>query len=260
MKSCAYLQSAAAITTSGMFSMLNGATEWEPDQKSPFDIRRSQVIDTPMPEFGKLQSAEKLAFCAAAKVFSDVPHLDRSSYGITLGTSFGSFFTDIRYMKSVISGFPSPALFSATLPSSPVAEIAIRFHLTGPNRVITGSDFPCVSAIDSAFSLIKNRKTSGAIAVAVNANEPAVQYKAFEAFINADPAYSFAFLFTADPQPKCRNIRMTIEGETDTADMHMTSKESYFLEILKSCHNLNSGSVTFKTAGLTINMGKTGQR
>jgi hypothetical protein len=39
-------------------------------------------------------------------------------------------------MQTIIDKSPSPAYFSATLPSSPIAEISIVFGIRGANKVI----------------------------------------------------------------------------------------------------------------------------
>lgn len=99
-----------------------------------FDIPRESVYDEPYRPFGKMGNAEKLLFSTTALALKncDIPE----SSGIVLVTPKGSLETDRAYMKTLREEFPSPALFAATLPSAPIAELAIPFTLRGPNRVI----------------------------------------------------------------------------------------------------------------------------
>ena len=118
-----------------------GSTPWHDGQSGPLDVERSQVYDKPHMGFGKLCAPEKLAFAAASLALRgmDLPE-DRSAIGIVIGSVFGSLSTDRAFAASATEGFPSPALFAATLPSTPLAEIAIMHKLTGPNRVFCGME------------------------------------------------------------------------------------------------------------------------
>lgn len=248
MNSHYFLQSAAGISKSGIYTLHNGHTPWLSTQKSPSDILREQVFDMPMPEFGKLQLTEKLAFSAAALTFQSSPDIDRSSLGICLGTALGSLSTDIKYMKSVASGFPSPALFSATLPSSPVAEIAIRFHITGPNRVITDGIHPAISSLDQALSMQRHKKALAMLAVSVNAPNETIAESGFEIQNKDSGIYCFAFLMTSSLVPGARNIRMTTHGCLNNSGILSEAEDSYLTDMLYSCRDTD-----FKNTGFSIN-------
>ena len=105
------------------------------------ELSREEVYSQKHATFGKLSFTDKLAFGAAAIAIENA-NFDLSnttgglSAGILLHTNIGSFFRDCEFMDSIRANQPSPALFSATLPSSPIAEIAIVFGLKGANKVI----------------------------------------------------------------------------------------------------------------------------
>ena len=115
------------------------------------ELSREEVYSQKHATFGKLSFTDKLAFGAAAIAIENA-NFDLSnttgglSAGILLHTNIGSFFRDCEFMDSIRANQPSPALFSATLPSSPIAEIAIVFGLKGANKVIfcdnEGNDSP----------------------------------------------------------------------------------------------------------------------
>jgi hypothetical protein len=141
-----YITSYASIDQRGI-STPKGHVCWEPDQKNPGDIRRAQVLAAPYVAFGKLNLPDKLAFSAASLALRDGPGGYNNHMGVFLAIPGGSLSTDRAFRDSIEQGNPSPALFSATLPSSPVADIAIYHHLTGPNIVFAGGDSPFISAL-----------------------------------------------------------------------------------------------------------------
>ena len=145
-----------------------GVQPWEPDQNGPGDIRRAQVLPKPYIAFGKLNLPDKLAFSAASLLLSDRTGLPSETTGVVLGIPFGSLSTDRLYRESVKQGNPSPALFSATLPSSPIADVAIYYKLKGPNTVFSGGDSPLLSAIEYSRMLLETGILTDALVLLVD--------------------------------------------------------------------------------------------
>ena len=152
-----YISGFSALHTDGIYTP-DGITPWESDQKGPLDVRRNQVLPSPYPSFGKLNIPDRLAFSAAASALSRTNQTVGEKTGICMCIPQGSLSTDLLYMDSVLNGFPSPAFFSATLPSSTIADIAIFFKLKGPDRIFCGGDLPGFSAIDTAAYWLKSGK------------------------------------------------------------------------------------------------------
>jgi 3-oxoacyl-(acyl-carrier-protein) synthase len=91
--------------------------------------------------FGRMDLSSQLALLAVeplAKHFDAVP---RHRIAIGLTASAGSLATDIEYWEGhkVVGGL-SPTIFTYTLPSAAIGEIAIRHKLTGPNLCFVGGD------------------------------------------------------------------------------------------------------------------------
>ena len=90
--------------------------------------------------FGRMDLASQLALLAVepfAKHFDSMP---RERIAICLATRASSLSTDVEYWKGRdAAGGPSPTLFTYTLPSAAIGEIAIRHRLTGPNLCFVGS-------------------------------------------------------------------------------------------------------------------------
>jgi hypothetical protein len=166
MKLTAFVSSYTALDNKGIYCP-KGFTPWGPEQKGPEDIQRPQVLSTPYPPFGKLCLPEKLVFSASSLLLDGITNAGGDRSGICIGLPYGSLSTDLQFAGSVRSGFPSPAIFSATLPSSPLAEVAITYGFKGPDRVFAGGDFPCLSAFDESLWLMESGKADIMISVSV---------------------------------------------------------------------------------------------
>ncbi|MBN1757807.1 MAG: hypothetical protein JW863_05790 [Chitinispirillaceae bacterium] len=161
-----YCSGCSVIDDSGIRT-IGTSRAWEDDQDGPAAIKRAQVLGQPYMAFGKLNLPDKLAFSAASLVLNECSVRDPENTGIFLGIPFGSCSTDLLYRQSVEQGSPSPALFSATLPSSPIADIAIYYKFKGPDAVFPGGDSPLLSAIERAQHLLQRGKLTGALVIFV---------------------------------------------------------------------------------------------
>jgi hypothetical protein len=155
-----------ALDSSGIHSN-SGSVLWDDDQSGPADVKRSQILSRPYPGFGKLCLPDRLAFSASSLALAQATSLDGSATGIACAIPSGSFSTDRAYWESVLSGTPSPALFSATLPSSAISDIAIFFGIKGPDRVIAGTDSSAMSALETAIIMLANGKCDTALIIIV---------------------------------------------------------------------------------------------
>jgi len=99
-------------------------------------IARDEVYSEKHLSFGKLSFADKLAFGAAAVAIEATKIENPKDCAIVLLTNIGSLHRDREFMETIRQNSPSPHIFSATLPSSPIAEISIVFGLKGANKVI----------------------------------------------------------------------------------------------------------------------------
>jgi hypothetical protein len=163
-----FVEGFASLAAEGIRSR-TGLVAWEPDQERPADVRRSQVLNTPLPSFGKLMLPDKLAFGVVSVLLSYCDSPPDESVGVCMEAPWGSLSTDLCYAESVASGIPSPALFSATLPSSALSEVAIFYKLKGPNRVLAGEDTGGLACLDAAARLIASRKAQRMLVVLVRA-------------------------------------------------------------------------------------------
>ncbi len=95
--------------------------------------------------FGRLDTISQLALLAVERLGlnldSPSASLARDRVAICLATRAGCLSTDIAYWQGRDTpGGPSPTLFTYTLPSSAIGEIAIRHRITGPNLCLIGDE------------------------------------------------------------------------------------------------------------------------
>lgn len=244
-----YMESFSALLPDGMYSP-QGFVPWLDGQKGVQDITRDQVLDKPYVNFGKLSLPDRLAFGAASLILSRYALQNKETTAITLGICAGSLSTDLRYMESVKAGFPSPAVFSATLPSSAIADIAIYFGLKGPNRVCAGNAASGLTAFELAALLLENNNASAALVLSVNAVEP----QDFESPL-LDPAIerenrAFAFLVSIAPQKEGLGFRLNASFGRSDKEVPGSSGELYFTELTQLLLHRKNGGISASSCGM----------
>lgn len=243
-----YVQAFAALHKTGMYSSAKGYIPWKKDQSgNPLDVQRKQVYDKLFTGFGKLNAADKLAFGSASLVLSNFSDFDGEKTGISLGNTFGCLSTDLRYAESVVDGFPSPAYFAATLPSSPIADIAILFKLKGPDRTIVDTVAPGFLALDNAMQILACKKAQSMIALLVNGIEPNEVDFSFINSAESECNFSYAFLLTTARRNSGLNYEISLEIDTHAHNNSQNrSEESYFFEMIKAMMQKKKYSSTFE--------------
>lgn len=247
-----YIQSFAALHKTGMYSSVKGHIPWREDQSgNPLNVQRKQVYDKLFTGFGKLNAPDKLAFSAAALIFSDFSEFDGEKTGISLGNTFGCLSTDLRYAESVVEGFPSPAYFAATLPSSPVADIAIMFKLKGPDRTVADTVTPGFLALDNALQILTCKKAESMLAILVNGIERNDVDSSFINFAENECNFCYAFMLSPSRSTTGFNYRISLEINTNTNKYSQNrSEESYFFEMINAMTQNKNYSSTFEINGI----------
>lgn len=115
------------------------------------------------PRFGRLDRLSRLALLAVECLGFDFSSLPSERVGICLVVRAGSLSTDIEYWNGRNDpGGPSPLLFTYTLPSSALGEIAIRHRLTGPVLCLVGEE---ALAMDEGRALLERGECDAAVCV-----------------------------------------------------------------------------------------------
>jgi 3-oxoacyl-(acyl-carrier-protein) synthase len=140
------------------------------------------------PKFGRLDLASQLAVLAVESLSLKFDAWPRDRIGLCLAVQAGSLTTDVDYWNGRNQpGGPSPALFTYTLPSSPLGEVAIRHRLTGPNLCLVGDDR---LALAEAADWLRRETVEGCLCIACKAISPAVAR-----LLNIEPAASALAVF-----------------------------------------------------------------
>jgi len=118
------------------------------------------------PRFGRMDLASQLALLAVEPFAAHFDSLPRERIAICLAARTGSLSTDADYWKGRdAAGGPSPTLFTYTLPSAAIGEIAIRHRLTGPSLCFVGGGDDLLA---EASDLIGRGEADGCVCVVAN--------------------------------------------------------------------------------------------
>lgn len=116
--------------------------------------------------FGRMDLMSQLALLAVESLGINFETLSRERIAICLAARTGSLSTDVHYWagRATPGGF-SPTLFTYTLPSAAIGELAIRYRLTGPQLCFVGSS---KDVLPEAIDLIQRGEADGCICISVS--------------------------------------------------------------------------------------------
>jgi len=130
------------------------------------------VIPCPIDNFTRFNLDSKLVCLAVAltlhKAKIDYRRLKKLDIGIIGTNKEGAFFSNLAYYKDYILGgqvLGRANLFIYTLPSSPLAESAINFRLTGPLLYMYPEGSGKNGIIEFSKNLIKLKQAEGMLVV-----------------------------------------------------------------------------------------------
>lgn len=237
-----YCNGCGAVLPKGIFSLLS-SEKWDKDQNGPQDIRRDQVLDVPLLTFGKLNLPDKLAFSAASLALKSNPDAGGDQSAICIAIPYGSLTTDMLFMESIINDFPSPAYFSATLPSSTIADIAIYYKFKGPDRIFCGGNSPVLETFLNAFQLIQLGKANTVLALAVWAFDNYNKNRISDSQITENSAFSI-LLSTSPELEKPKKCNLVINNPNAAYD---TATEYIFCDhLIDALRNNYTGQIAFQ--------------
>jgi len=141
-------------------------------------VAANSVTETDLPNarlgqrFGRMDRTCQLALLAVEPLATQFESCARDRLAIVLAARAGSLPTDVEYWHGHDNpGGPSPTLFTYTLPSAAIGELAIRHRLTGPNLCWVGDG---QDVLPEAADLIRRGEADGCVCVYVNLISPAL--------------------------------------------------------------------------------------
>ena len=135
-------------------------------------FRWSRISEQPFDRFGRLDPLCRGAV-AVVEMLGLQPPDDGAPMGnvaLLLGTSTGSLAVDISFCRTIGQpGGASPMLFSYTLPSTAIGEIAIRHRIGGPNVCLNAGPESALLALWEGVRWIEEGEADIALCVACEA-------------------------------------------------------------------------------------------
>lgn len=159
-----------------------------------------QLFDSPFDRFGRLDTFSKHVVAAVELLGLPLPCGDvkDNETAIYVGTEFGSCQVDKQFYQSLTQpGGASPKLFSYTLPSTAIGEVAIRYKITGPNLCVSAGQSSGLVALWQSAELLKNREVNSCITIMSNAR--------------SSESSSFALLLSINLPPDQSNVICTVD-------------------------------------------------
>jgi len=122
--------------------------------------------------FGRMDLASQLSLLAVEPFAPHFESFSRDRIAIVLASRAGSLPTDVAYWegRDAVGGL-SPTLFTYTLPSAAIGEIAIRHRLTGPNLCFVGDS---QDVLPEAADLLRTNEAEACICVFTHVVSPAL--------------------------------------------------------------------------------------
>ncbi len=231
-----------AVHTSGLYSP-EGHRGWEKNQSGPDDVTRGQILDHLHTGFGKMSLPDRLSFSSASLALRSLSLENDPNAGIVIGLPSGSLSTDMRYVESLREGYPSPAVFSSTLPSSALAEIAIFHKLKGTCRVIGERGDSGLGAIDHACRLLRIGKLQRVVAVITYAVEKQDRGSSLTGTGTPPANASFGFVLGKKPHPATPTTLLEGTWGCKRAQDSPETDDVYFHEVIQLLTKRKSGSV-----------------
>lgn len=242
----ARLLSWGALDSGGLHNP-GGKTAWKDSRNDPSQVERNQVLAQPFRSFGKLALADRLAFGAAALALSGTTEGNVSTTGISLGIPWGSLSTDLAFRDSIEQGYPSPALFSSTLPSSALTEVAIFFGLKGPNRTLADEDGAGLMALALAIKTLRRGRADAMLALFVRAADPAARRREGLPDLATVPNASCAFLLGRADGSRRGGKRLRLRLNPAKHGVRTRSDDVYFREVITMLDNEQDGTLSVTT-------------
>ncbi len=200
----AYITGIGWVTAGGMGRAGDGAPFAMTDGSLPV-----LVPDAAHPASRRMDDFSRLGMAAIALALADAglqTPTARRPIGIVAATEYGCLATDLDYFDTVLAGdgnSASPGLFSYTLPSVFLGEVAIRFGLTGPTFVISSPDWRETACVETGLDCISD---GDAPQMLCGICHPEVPHELKQ--IRPVPAGALFFMLESDPTGRCSYGRL----------------------------------------------------
>ena len=140
-----------------------------------FDLKWREISDRPLDRFGRMDALSRYGMASVEMLRLEESHEDRGRWGIVFATRYGSAATDALFIASMgAPGGASPLVFSYTLPSTLVGEVAMRHRITGTNLCVSAGSASIDAALWEAAGLVGGGRLEKCVAIAADAVDETV--------------------------------------------------------------------------------------
>lgn len=175
-----------AVSGVGHFTHENSAGEWSGPGPRPPRLPRMDRYT---------RWAVRAADAAVRDAGLDPARWDGDGVAVALSSALGCYETNAEFRVGLAAGEPSPRLFAATLPSTPVGEVAIHLGARGAQVALAqGADAPLL-ALAQARWLLASGRAQVVIAIACEALTPGLR----ALYPDAPPDGAHAFVVGREP-------------------------------------------------------------
>ena len=138
-------------------------------------LRNDGTITAPFQNFGRFDENSRLVCLGVALALQDaglsVGNPGGRDIGLLVSSTDGATNSNIVYFRDYMEGgrkLGRGNLFIYTLPTSPAAEAAIHFHLTGPLLYVGRGTLDHEAALVDSGAIIRDGLTSGMLCILLN--------------------------------------------------------------------------------------------
>jgi hypothetical protein len=172
MSEACYVTAWSCLDEAGL-SRSGRRTTWPAERTAERPLQWSWFSAAPLERFGRLDRLSQYAVAAVELALQDRPLAAEEATGaaVCLGTVYGSAGADCEFLAGAGSpAGPSPMVFSYTLPSAAIGEIAIRHRLTGASLCLAGESVEVgVTLLGEAVRLIQQGEAKIVICIVADA-------------------------------------------------------------------------------------------
>lgn len=226
-----YINAFAYINSRG-FGDYTEHTNWTDIGVDNFNqCQWKQLFNSAFDRFGRLDSLAKHVVAAVELLGIPIPRNDMkdNDTAVYIGTELGSYEVDMLFYKSTTQpGGASPKLFSYTLPSITIGEVAIRYNITGPNLCISAGELTGLIALWESAVMLRSKEVTRCITVINNAVLPD--------FDSTPDSASYALLLSTKLPENTRKAICSVDFDDHKHNCPAVSDIQRLYEYIKNPH------------------------
>ena len=190
-----------------------------------------KLFNSTFDRFGRLDLLAKHVVAAVELLRIPIPQNDLKDNDIAvyIGTETGCCQVDVLFYKSITQpGGASPKLFSCTLPSIAIGEVAIRYNITGPNLCISAGELTGLIALWESAVMLRSEEVTRCITVISNAVSPD--------FDSTLDSASYALLLTTKLPENTRKVICSVDFDDHNHNCPAVNDIQKLYEYIKNPH------------------------